>query len=1019
MKIFLFLSAVVFFSIFTCIAQTQSVSTVPSPTPYTIVSRDANSQIWQRTVYERGPSGQVVPHNKQYTELAMGLNFRDPATGQWGPSKDEIDILSDGSAAATNGQYQVYFPVDIYNGIIRLTTLDGLQIESQPIGLSYDDGTNSVLFAELTNSVGQLISPNQILYPNAFVGINADLLYTYTKAGFEQDVILEGQPPAPESYGIDSQTARLQLITEFFNPPQPSVSTTTLPEQAGLALPDTTLDFGTMEIIQGRAFLLGTNLEEGQVMVGKQWVSVDGRQLLVEEVPVAAIQTQLSELPTAQTSSIKANSQLKFASVKCLLPAQRLGRNTNKNVIRLSQAKVPKFGLLLDYQTINGKLTNYTFQADTTYYISGPVNCYGTNIFEGGAVLKYTNAPYPRFAELLSTSGGQFNWLTAAYRPVIFTAIDDNSVGDDINGSTGHPIGYYANPALQFSGSAQYFRIAYAHQAITEGDGTFTLSNGQIINCGYGVADGATSGSMVLTLENLLFANVQTNLNLSAIASGGAQINVLNTTFALSSALVGENPSDPDFGIYVTNCILADVTNAGCTVSGTLYGGYNGFYNSFSFGSGPNLSSGFYPFQTVGAGGYYLTNGCNFQGQGTTNIEPDLLTDLSDKTTYPPIIYSNLIISIPMTFAPVVQRDNIGTPDLGYHYDPLDYLLGGICVTNANITVDPGTAIGCFGLDTFNDDDPYSLDVEGGGALDCQGLATELNYIAEYNSVQEGLPATNWGLPNSAPYLVSDFEQSAPTGSLFNFRFTDFSSAVQDYQELGFYNYNSSTLYFRDCEIYGGYNGGGSVNITNCLFSRSFTGFIAPSGQYSMVYNNLFYGGVIVLGSILNVTNTTVINNLFDMPPYTSGIVFIHLISPEGGYNDYYSPPFTNTYFSTDLLLTNAPIFQNGPFGEFYQPSNSVTIYAGNTNANLLGLYHYTVTTNEIIDGNNRVSIGYHYVATTNGVPIDSNGDGIPDYIEDANGNGIDDSGETAWDIPGDLGFSVIITKPRNNNIIP
>ena len=44
------------------------------------------------------------------------------------------------------------------------------------------------------------------------------------------------------------------------------------------------------------------------------------------------------------------------------------------------------------------------------------------------------------------------------------------------------------------------------------------------------------------------------------------------------------------------------------------------------------------------------------------------------------------------------------------------------------------------------------------------------------------------------------------------------------------------------------------------------------------------------------------------------------------------------------------------------------------------------------------VDIGFHYVATdANGNPLDTNGDGIPDYIKDANGNGSVDNGETSW----------------------
>jgi len=60
----------------------------------------------------------------------------------------------------------------------------------------------------------------------------------------------------------------------------------------------------------------------------------------------------------------------------------------------------------------------------------------------------------------------------------------------------------------------------------------------------------------------------------------------------------------------------------------------------------------------------------------------------------------------------------------------------------------------------------------------------------------------------------------------------------------------------------------------------------------------------------------------------------------------------------------------------------------------LLGLYHFTTTTN-LISGlqrketNSIVDIGYHYVAIgTNGLPIDTDGEGLADYFEDTNGDG-------------------------------
>ena len=44
------------------------------------------------------------------------------------------------------------------------------------------------------------------------------------------------------------------------------------------------------------------------------------------------------------------------------------------------------------------------------------------------------------------------------------------------------------------------------------------------------------------------------------------------------------------------------------------------------------------------------------------------------------------------------------------------------------------------------------------------------------------------------------------------------------------------------------------------------------------------------------------------------------------------------------------------------------------------------------------MDIGLHYVALdANGNMADFDGDGLPDYIEDANGNGSLDAGETSW----------------------
>src|SRR5215472_10218217 len=131
----------------------------PKDTPYTIVSRDANSRVFQRTIWEKRPSGEWVSRILNYTELQTGMHYKGP-DGQWIESKEEIDPAPGGGFQATQGQHQVTLPQNIYDGMIDLVGPDGQHLKSRPLGIHYFDGTNSVLIAELTNSYGELISSN-------------------------------------------------------------------------------------------------------------------------------------------------------------------------------------------------------------------------------------------------------------------------------------------------------------------------------------------------------------------------------------------------------------------------------------------------------------------------------------------------------------------------------------------------------------------------------------------------------------------------------------------------------------------------------------------------------------------------------------------------------------------------------------------------------------------------------------------------------------------------------------------
>jgi hypothetical protein len=958
---------------------------IPSSNPYTITKQDGNSCEWEQTVYETNAAGmyetnaagEVMSEIDRYIELATGLNYF--SNGQWIESQEEIDALPQGGAEAIQGQHQAYWPGDIYNGQIELVTPGGVKLFSRPVGLSYDDGTNTVMIAALTNSTGVLVSSNQVVYPNAFAGCTADLMYTYTKAGFEQDVILKEQPPSPASLGCNPDTTRIQVLTEFFDPPQPAVTSATVPTDAG-NLTDDQLDFGTMLMGHGRAFLLGTNAPG--VQVSKQWLLLDGRQFLVEEVPVADMAEALESLPLPATQTSSTTTAHSIPR-HLILPPQRMARVVPAvKRIQLAKAALPVKGFVLDYQTINSSLTNYTFQNDTTYYISGAVDLFGlNNTFEGGAVLKYASGA---MVEIMS--GSQFNWQAGAYRPVILTAKDDNTAGQTISGSTGSPTGYYAEEALNFSGVSSNstlsgFRIAYAQTAIltayAEG-GVQNFDNGQLVNC----QNGFYCNSESINVRNVLFANVQTNFQVIWNATVDAQ----NSTFSGSSSLT---PNISNGSLSLENCILANVT-ALTHYLGAMSGTNNGFYNSPEFGTGP-VTNTFFPFQTVVAGSYYLTNGCSFFNAGTTNIDPVLLASLPQKTTYPPVLITNNF-TLNTTLIPRAPRD-IDTPDIGYHYDPLDYVWSNRTVNSGvTLTLNNGVAVGMYG----------SSGLTVYGTLISQGGATTLDHIEPIGNIQEGAV-------------------SAPVGTLIGgnglwqsltLSFTETTLNSQTLLDVG--TTSDYTMSLNNCQLHGGTltseAGPLTVNFNNNLLDRCDVNVWKFSSGYGNVNfgNNLFRGGTLYLYyDCISLTDYTseiwsFYNNLFD-----------HATVAEQGSDDgenYWQYGIHNShngYVSSSNLLNSAggdkfpsiADYQAGPLGNYYYPTNggnlSTLINAGTTNANLLGLYHYTTTTNQVTETNSVVDIGFHYVAVdAYGNPLDTAGDGIPDYIADSNGDGMYDAGD-------------------------
>ena len=972
-------------------AQAQVASTsltnIPAATDYQVAQQDGNSRVWERETYRTLADGEIVTNMQSYTELTTGLNYAN-TNGQWVPSQEDIIIQSDGTASATLGQHQVFFPANILDGEIELVTPTGRNLKSQPAALSYDDGSNTVLIAVLTNSIGQIINGNQVIYTNAFAGLDADLVYTYRKSGFEQDVVLHEKPSTPASLGLNEATARLQLLTEFFDPPQPALVTNAVTIAAGETLSDTTLEFGSMQMVPGKAFLMGTN--SPTVRVCKSWDTIDGRKFLVEEVPVPALSNDLGSLPAGPT--VAAMGELRMASRNRRLPAQHLAKI--KDAFKMARAEMRrKTGLILDYNTVNSSLTNYTFHGNTTYYIGGTVDLFGTNIFEGGTVIKYTNSAV---GEVFANGGIECN--TGPYRPVIFTSMNDNSVGEVIPGSTGTPsIGSDTYLDINSDGinDLKNLRFEYAGIAVeTSGE---NIWDSQFVNCGVGID---LLGSV--SIFNVLFSNCSY---------------AINPTYA-GGIITAENITD--YGGFVDGEVRGmDLTN--CIFAGAPPGTQNSANNycdsNPSGAPGYSLLSPNPPFHAIGAGNYYLTNVSNCHGGGTTNINSSLLADLQKKTTYPPMVYSNITLSGSTTLLPQVPRDATGSIDAGYHYAPIDYFVDLLSVTNGTLTISNGTVLAY-------DDSGAAIWMQDGASIKSTGTAVAPNWFVHYACAQEQpyLIGTNGagGVFYIGIVIYTHFTTIPIQNALFQFsKFAIPAGASGDY----FYdsvNWSLVNLIIQNCELENnenvidgltaGFNA--SALLQNNLFNgSSLTSNSGATTNFSLsVSNNLFFNTTVELLPITDSNIWYFFDNDFDSSTVICGVRTKQ--NTTNGYNAYLNcTGYLNPTNATDIFSSNSLAYQLSFFGSFYQPTNSPLINAGSTTANLDGLYHFTTQTNQVIEGNSTVDIGYHYVATDEyGNPLDSNGDGIPDYIQDANGNGILD--------PGEVPFGVTIEMPNNGAVL-
>ena len=353
------------------------------------------------------------------------------------------------------------------------------------------------------------------------------------------------------------------------------------------------------------------------------------------------------------------------------------------------------------------------------------------------------------------------------------------------------------------------------------------------------------------------------------------------------------------------------------------------------------------------------------------------------------------------------QRDT-DTPDLGYHYEPLDSCWTGLTLNNATLTLTNGVAIGIYGAS--------GLQLQAGAKLVSQGSPQALNRFVRPVLVQEQYTGTWLATPSSMSFLkVAGAYTPRPEVRL---RFTELvvPSMNSEQQRWLDCNQTPSTLptyplgviALTDCQLwetwlslYPGWSGM-TVALTNNLLQgnslycdqKRYYG----TATFSLtLFNNLFSGGVFSCHYNDPSVAWTIRDNFFDRVTVSAGGSY-NTANSNNGYHLATALPGG----SANRTVTVTPNYQTGSLGQFYYPATgsagTITYELtdrGSRTVSTARLFHHTTRTAQSSKDTSTVDIGFHYAATgSGGAPTDVDNDGLADWIEDVNGDG-STTGET------------------------
>jgi hypothetical protein len=696
---------------------------------------------------------------------------------------------------------------------------------------------------------------------------------------------------------------------------------------------------------------------------------------------------------------------------------------------------------------------DYTFKSGKTYYIAAQTTFYGKTTIEGGAVIK---------PDWYSGGGiqiiGTLDCKTEPYLPAILTSVDDDSVGEVLgfSGQDGPPFTEangipYLDMTYAQSNSVSNLRICFADQGVTTPVASRRLDvwDCQFVQCNYGIVNLVAGTGAKNSLHNVLFAacGAAVGASSNSVAIDGEQVTADVSDFCAANA----TPSS----IALTNSIYWGTTLTASSLS------------TINVAQSPNntnfVSEGYGSYYLAANSSLHNAGTANISSRLQSELQ-------HKTTYAPVPIAVNTTITGDLTLSPQAPRYTNGAPDIGFYYDALDYSVANLTVDGGNITVLPNTAIAVRNeyIATNSTYSIEGFFIREGSSVISHGTPTKPNVFTAEKMVQEfpeigfATYKSNQGWWFGGITFVTDSEPNAQNSpaAVYDFRFSKFYLPSSDYHfwsgydEYGDYALevspdSSMYLVLQDNQFHGG-----RINLGNPDQNYYPATQVYPTGALSWInnsfentaisldptyyrangvincdmqllaYNNLFKGGnwMLLEPFPASAGNWAFRDNLFDKVNFlqdaSQPLDFDHngywpLLPhdfPYGGSASELAASSGGTAGGGEVTLSNVPPYQVSAFGNFYLPASTPLFGAGSRSPADAGLFQYTTRLDQMKEGSetsgHMVNIGLHYVAATGNVPKDTDGDGIPDFVEDANGNGQVDfnvtvnANETDWQNP-------------------